>query len=146
MGRPLPLLVCTLAALAPGADAAEFSGRTLIAQCRAYVNERASDQGQLCAMYIAGFVAGLAASDPTARAETETYAERALRTRLGLRLVRGQSSQCFDASTPHEVLIGQLLAHAAERPPNAEATASGFLSEILQRFHACDLLDYRRSF
>jgi hypothetical protein len=145
MSRPMPLVLCALA-LTPQAEAAEPSGSSLTAQCRAYVEDPASEQGQRCAAFIAGFLAGLTTSEAAeATSRTETYSERALRTRLGVRLVGRQSDACVNPSTSHEVLIGQLLAHAAEQPPDDDATASTLLRDTLVRFHACDLLERRRS-
>ena len=92
MSRTTLILVSTFAALAPAAHSAEFSGRSLIAQCRAYADDPRSDQGQLCASFVTGFLAGLVASHP-ADADRETYSERAVRTRLGLRLIRGRSNR-----------------------------------------------------
>jgi hypothetical protein len=144
---PAPRLALGVATLMLGAAlcAAEPSGRALMAQCQAYADDPESEEGQRCLAFVAGFLAGVAASDAASRPGRETYLQRALRTRLGVRLAGGASTHCVDAATSHDILIGQLLAHGTERANDGDVAAGDLMSETLERFHSCDLMDYRRS-
>jgi hypothetical protein len=68
--------------------------------------------------------------------ESESWLERARRTRLGTRHVR-KFVYCLDPSTPLEQIIGKVVTYAETRPQQDDLPASVTISYALQRFYAC---------
>ena len=135
-------ILLALSRISSATDIESLSGRELRQYCLAYVEEPGSEAGKLCAAYVGGFVAGLTASNSVvvsnAKPARESFTDRALRTRLGVRPSEQPAACLADSTSLHE-LIGQLLAQAEEQPPAEDADASEILTSALRRFHPCSI-------
>ena len=112
--------------------------------CDAFLAGSADKEAMLCLAYVQGFLAGAEAapdaSTPDIKADdSETYAERATRTRLGtLRIMRLRAKQpdyCLDESLSAlrivETVAGYLESHAeALKLTNAEAVYEALVHEF----------------
>jgi hypothetical protein len=130
----------TLLAATPLATALDsLSAVELHEHCVAYANDSASESARLCEAYIRGFVAGLTIANRGDEApndsSSESFSDRALRTRLGAAAL--QRAQCaMEAATPEEI-VRRLLAYAADDPPRGATTAAEFVGAALRRFQIC---------
>lgn len=137
-------LVIALAALAQlraaAADLAPLSSVELVELCRSYAAEPNTTEGQSCSAYVRGFLDG--AADVILRASDadltrgESFSERALRTRLGIR-APAPPEYCIDQEVSLQDLVVQLLQHAERIPASPELSASEMLYGVLSRLHRC---------
>ena len=140
------IMMTMLAAPALAAESSELSGASLIEDCLAYVEDPSSERGRLCSVFISGFIAGIRAGEAAESAArgAETFGDRALRTRLGARLVEGQSALCLQEPVSRAALIEELLAYADDHPPERDIAAADFTRAALAPNHACDMKENRR--
>lgn len=135
----LLLLGSQLTARAGAAELAPWSGAELQRRCLAYADAPESPDSRSCAAYIRGFLDG--STEVQVRAATtsgrlETFDERALRTRLGVRRAP-EPLYCVDGTLPLSRFIAQVLTHLEEHPPRDDVGANTVLYGTLLRFHRC---------
>jgi hypothetical protein len=139
LGCSIPALLLTCAMVSGGAAEPVLSGMQLFEYCKAFQTAPRSAEGRICAAYVRGFLDGALVSDVRVQArvvESESWLERARRTRLGTRHVR-KFVYCLDPSTPLEQIIGKVVTYAETRPQQDDLPASVTISYALQRFYAC---------
>lgn len=119
---------------------APISGSQLLEHCRAYVDEPEGTSGLLCAAYVSGFVEGAGATASRQAmpgdASTESFADRALRTRLGLP-PRCEPAYCLDNSASLQQVIADVLRYAERNPPERSMSANDVVEATLRSLHAC---------
>ena len=120
-------------------DAFDLVSSAQIAErCRAYLENPDSEDGRYCAAYVRGFIDGSATVVlQTPAGATESFGQRAARTRLGRPLI-GRPEYCIDGSLGMTRLIEQLVAVADERPPRDDVDAAVLLYATFARFHKCE--------
>jgi hypothetical protein len=139
LARTIVLLVLfTVSTVANGF--APISGSQLLEHCRAYVDEPESSSGVLCAAYVSGFVEGTGALASrqvmSGDRSTESFAHRALRTRLGLPR-RCEPAYCLESEVSLQQFIADVLAYAKRNPPESTTSANDVVAATLRSFHAC---------
>jgi hypothetical protein len=119
---------------------APLSGAQLLEYCRAYADEPEGSSGLLCATYVSGFVegAGATASQQAISGDisTESFADRALRTRLGLPR-RCEPAYCLESSVSLEQFIADVLEYAERNPPERNMSANDVVVSALGSLYAC---------
>lgn len=119
----------------------QLSAAELVARCRSYLEEPGSDNAVFCDAYVRGFLDGAVSVDSRVRLvpeiESESWLERARRTRLPGSRLFGRPAYCIEAEVPRGQIIADLVAHAASSPPSAEIWAGDFLALVLRRMHPC---------
>ena len=116
--------------------------RELVERCEAFSQDPSSVSGGLCDSYIRGFLAGLfvealvrIASDTESR---ETFAERAARTRIGMRLESTRNPHvCLAEGTSMDRLVQRLITHGGQRELDG-VTASDLLHRMLTSGYPCE--------
>jgi hypothetical protein len=123
------------------ADATELAPLTsaeLGELCGVYLESPESDQGRACSAYVRGFIEGstkvVVREDSEIR--SESFSERAWRTRLGIRSLP-VPEYCVEKAISLRDFVVQLLEQAEHKPPAAEESASALLYATLSRFHRC---------
>lgn len=135
----IPTLLAAGSFAAPAeasAEIAPLSADELYSSCLAYRDDPDSAGGRVCAAYLRGFLDGSrrAGEDAEASSRSESFRERALRTRAGSRQTR-PARYCLDASVSLDQLVGELL---TRRVADADSTpASTAVYRSLQHFHDC---------
>ena len=112
------------------------SGAQLIEWCQAYVDDWDSPGARFCDAYLRGFVDGspqIAIQEPS---ESESFTQRATRTRLG-RPVSARPKYCIASTTTVPELVVQLLTHARDMPSQGDTDASVVIYAMLARYHPC---------
>ena len=132
------LLAC---AVAPDAAAETMlSSVQLHEYCKSFQTAPGSSAGRVCAAYVGGFIEGLVvvgdARVQDSAAASESWLERARRTRLGSHYVR-KPTYCIDSSTALEQIIRNIAAYAETRPPRDDVPANAMIRSALQRFYSC---------
>jgi hypothetical protein len=118
------------------------SGAHLAERCRAFLQDAGSEDGRFCVAYVRGFIDGSAnvvwkAPPDTAVGSTESFGQRAARTRLGRSLIV-RPKYCIDGSLGMTELVAQIVAVADEQPPRDDVDAAGLLYATFARFHKCE--------
>lgn len=107
-------------------------------ECLAYVQFPDSIEGAVCSTYVRAFVEGspliVLAVEPSA---SESFTQRALRTRLGSRNDI-EPKYCVDPSLTLNDFVLQLLVQAEDKPVLEGESASELLYRTLNRFHRCE--------
>jgi hypothetical protein len=135
--KPAGLLATALIVAAAPAKSFELtSGAHLAERCRGYLADRDGADGRFCDGYLRGFIDGSAAIAIQDAQMTESFTQRAARTRLG-RPVSAKPQYCIGTATTMQDLVEQLLAEARTSPPRDEVDASVLLYAMLNRYHAC---------
>lgn len=139
---PLAATLCVVTL--PVRAAAPPPASQLRADCKAYVTAPGSALGGRCEAYIQGFIDGNAAASkpppgsPAAAAKPETFAERAVRTRVRERDTyppRASAAICVAESIPTAQVVAQLNAHLDTNPPAAgDSAATAVHAALLARF------------
>jgi len=112
------------------------SGAQLIVWCQAYVDDWDSPGARFCDAYLRGFVDGspqIAIQEP---GESESFTQRAARTRLG-RYGSTRPKYCIASTTTVPDRVVQLLKQARDTPPHGDADASVVIYAMLARYHPC---------
>jgi hypothetical protein len=97
-----------------------ISASTLERYCQAFTDEPGSQAGRRCVLYVRGFVDAVAASEHSAPDESESWTERAARTRLSGRY-RAQVMKPDTACLAERRAMGKLVVRVLGR---LRATAS----------------------
>jgi hypothetical protein len=124
-------------------DALELvSGAHLAERCRGFLQDAGSEDGRFCVAYVRGFIDGSAnvvwkAPADVALSSTESFGQRAARTRLGRGLIV-RPKYCIDGSLGMTELVEQIVAVADERPPQEDVDAAVLLYATFARFHKCE--------
>ena len=114
------------------------SSAQIATQCRAYLEDPDSEDGRFCTAFVRGFIDGSPVVVLKTPPETsESFAERAARTRLG-RPLAARPEYCIDSSIGIARLIEQIVAVADERPPREDVDAAVLLYGTFARFHKCE--------
>jgi len=140
--RALWLTVCI--GISPAALALEtISSVSLVKLCQS----EAQQDVAVCDGYINGFIDGAFATDPRVAEnvvneleKTETFSERAMRTRLGITLEQFGPSYYAGFCIPLEVPVATIhadLRDAANSNASREVNARDYLYEILQSRYPC---------
>jgi len=140
-GHSVLIALATVALMrVEAADHASLTSVQLVELCSSYAEAPDTKQGRSCAAYLRGFLDG--AADVMVRADEpdvthrESFGERALRTRLGVRR-RAPPQYCIDQGLSVQRFIAQLLEHAERNPPEPEISANAMVYGVLGRFHRC---------
>lgn len=137
---PLAATLCFVTFPVPAA--APPSASQLRGDCKAFVTAPGSAPGARCEAYIQGFLDGNAAASkpppPGAAAKPETFAERAVRTRVRERDTyppRASAVICVAASVPTAQVVAEVNAHLDANPPAAgDSAATGVHAALLARY------------
>ena len=133
IGISLLATVC----LAPTAWAVEaLSSEELASHCEKYHDENASEDRTFCVRYIQGFIDGAVVTDERVTAnvsreyeQTETFSQRAIRTRIGARLdVYGPSvyaEYCLGDPVPLREVVEHVVVDLADESLVAETPWRG---------------------
>ena len=128
------------AAAQDGGELGPLSGAALYQACIEYMQSPASENGRVCGIYVRGFIAGsdriVLMSSQHTPARSESFTDRALRTRLGKR-VTVQPEYCIAADVTLRMLVEQLLSQATITAPDETTEAAELLYATLGRFHRC---------
>jgi len=117
--------------------------RELVERCESFSRDATSVAGGLCDSYIRGSIAGRSvqgimqiAADTESR---ETFAARAARTRIGMRLgaTRSRPEVCLPAETSINELVGRLLSHGEQQELDGLA-AKHLLDRMLAAEYPCE--------
>jgi hypothetical protein len=139
-------LASVCAMLLPGFayGSAPLSVAELQAYCRVFETEPQSDHARLCAHYVRGFVDGLivaeAGVDPAVQ-RSESWAERAARTRLGARY-QARGLECLDDPVALRALIARVLQKLDTQHAEGSSSARDLVLRVLRERSPCD--DERR--
>ncbi len=129
------------ASCAHSQEATQLSAAELVAHCRSYLEEPGSGNAVFCDAYVRGFLDGAVSIDSRVRLVpeigSESWLERARRTRLPRSRLFGRPAYCIEAEVHRGQIIADLVAHAASSPPSAEVWAGDFLALVLRRMHPC---------
>lgn len=128
----------------PGAHALEtISSVNLVSLCQSEAPENVA----VCDAYINGFVDGAFATDPRVAenvvselGKSESFSERAMRTRLGATLEKFGPSYYAGFCIPVDVPVGNIhadLRNAANSNASGQLNARDYLYEILQSRYPC---------
>ncbi|MGH8178359.1 MAG: Rap1a/Tai family immunity protein [Steroidobacter sp.] len=135
-----PIALFALATAATASELAPLSGPQLQEHCGAYADEPESASGLLCAVYVGGFIEGAAAIAPRAllseEERTESFTDRALRTRLGVPRPR-EPLYCMSSAVSLQQIIAQVVTYAEQNPPGQDMSASEVVAATLQKFYSC---------
>lgn len=137
----LILAATTAAATAP------VPATRLQADCQAYRQAPDSREGARCLNYIQGFLDGAVAVDArVAQAvsaedrKSETYSQRALRTRVKPRDPPAPSRYaefCVGDPVPIATVVASVIAHLEAHPPRAGVTAAAVVQAALRARFPC---------
>jgi Rap1a immunity proteins len=121
-------------------DLLPLSSAELHKRCLVFSESPQSEEGRACAAYVRGFIEGsdrivLRESDPIVQQQSESFSERALRTRLGR--ISPKPEYCLQSALSLQEFIAQMLAYAEDHPPASDASASVLLYGTLRRFYRC---------
>jgi Rap1a immunity proteins len=127
-------------------DLLPLSSVELHEQCLLFSESPQSEEGRACAAYVRGFIEGsdrivLRESDPGVQ-QSESFSERALRTRLGR--ISPKSEYCLQSALSLQEFIAHMLAYAEDHPPASDVSASALLYGTLHRFYRCIVSHDRR--
>jgi len=126
-----------------------FSDRELEESCDRFIAQPDNAEGALCMAFIQGFLSGsdtIAASKTGDRAAapagSETFTERAARTRLGtLRMKQlrttNQADYCLDDTTSAIEVIENVAAYLREHREAWELTNAEVVREALMHYYPC---------
>jgi hypothetical protein len=145
----------SVALLAAPASATEWlNGTQLARHCGALLGESRDGDGELCVSFVQGYLAGAEAvrelvaiysGPPSALTEdrTETFRERAARTRAGSHLdnvpIAGEApSYCLPEDVGARTVIEHISAHLEERTGEIDLTATQALHRALVRRFPCE--------
>jgi hypothetical protein len=116
-----------------------ISAATLERYCQAFAEEPSSRAGRLCVLYVRGFVDGVTVSEHPASAESETWTERAARTRLSGRY-RERVMSLDTACLTEAHAMGELIARVLERlqsPASRSLNARQVVLEAIRELPPC---------
>lgn len=116
--------------------------------CSQIDSRPASDSARLCVTYIGGFLDGAVATDArvaenvAAEADTESFSERAFRTRVARRLQQtgptGYAEFCVGEPVP-VIDVARLVVEELERPVAVAPSSAGeVVDRALRRNYPCD--------
>ncbi|MCB1683789.1 MAG: Rap1a/Tai family immunity protein [Pseudomonadales bacterium] len=142
--RPLllvPLLLAPEAYAVPPLLASEFARDCAIREDGQAATER-------CELYISGFLDGAVATDERVAQNVakelerkETFTERALRTRVGERILRHGPSvyaeYCIGEPVPVAEVIELLQREISEKPPEQDDLARDTMYTLLRKHYPC---------
>lgn len=145
------LLVLTYGILASAeAEAVEIlSAEELASHCVEFHDDPDGVDGQYCVRYIQGFIDGAVATDVRvmlnmeAERETETFTERAIRTRIidrnSLTRAAGYAEFCLGDPVPLVEVVTKVVADLDERvkATDSSGTARDAVYESLRRHYPC---------
>ena len=145
------LILCGVAALASSnADAVEaLSTEELVSHCNYHEQDPESVDGVFCVRYIQGFIDGAVATDERVTNNVaneydrdESFAERAIRTRVGSRIDRFQTYYaefCLGETIPLKTVVELVIADLddAQRVAN-QPLARDFVYATLRTQFPCD--------
>lgn len=110
----------------------------LVERCRGFIQDSSSVRGELCESYLRGFMAG-ASTRGFVRGGTgppnETFAQRALRTRMGLTQPRPE--YCVAADVSMNSLIARFIEHSQARDLDGVA-AENLVRQMLIAEFPCE--------
>lgn len=108
--------------------------------CRAWHNDPDSVAAASCAAYVQGFLDGAADIDERTASgrdqRTETFTDRARRTRLG-RTYPGRPPYCVARGTSLSGVIDQLLVYCETQRLDRDVSARTLLARVLGQFYPC---------
>lgn len=134
---PTALLTMFLLVVSPSARSLDLtSGVQLTERCRVSIEDWSGPDGRFCEAYLRGFVDGSPLVAIQEARSSESFTQRAIRTRLG-RPVSTRPKYCIASETTIQDLAVQLLAHARESPPRNDTDASVLIFSMLARYHPC---------
>ena len=145
------LILCGIAMFASAnANAVEaLSTEELISHCVYYENEPESVDGVFCVRYIQGFIDGAVATDERVTNNvadeydrSESFSERAIRTRLGNRLERFQTFYaefCLGEPVPLKTVVELIIADLDdEKRVASQPLARDFVYTTLRAQFPCE--------
>ena len=131
------LLAIVLVSVSPSARSLELtSAIQLTERCRVSMEDWHGPDGQFCDAYLRGFVDGSPLVAIQGPRSSESFTQRAFRTRLG-RPVSARPQYCIASETTMQDLVVQLLTQAREAPPRVDTDASVLIYSMLARYHPC---------
>ena len=133
IGRIPVVAALMVSASVHGAD--PMPGEQLLAQCEAYIARPDSDVGQLCEVYVRGFLEGVKARAKYA-AEEESWGDRALRTRLG-RNALARTSSCVPRTLSFDELIDKTVTYLRTNEESMSGPAGAALEATLIAHYPC---------
>lgn len=117
------------------AQNAPLSAAELYASCLSYRDDPGGADGRACSAYVRGFLDGSRTSGAAeSSSRTESFRERALRTRAGTRHA-SMARYCPDASVSLEEVVDELLARRVADPDGMSASTA--VGRSLRRFPDC---------
>lgn len=136
-----PFLLIPVAHAVPPVLASEFARDCAIQDTQQAITER-------CELYIAGFLDGAIATDERVAQNVaeeldreETFTERALRTRVGERMLRHGPSvyaeYCIGEPVPVAEVIELLRRELSEHPPEKDDLARDTMYALLREHYPC---------
>jgi hypothetical protein len=132
--------VCALLLSALSFGSTPLSVAELQAYCRAFEAEPHSEHARLCVNYLRGFVDALiaveAAVDP-AGPKSESWAERAARTRLGARY-QAKNIACLDDAIALRELIARVLEQLDAQGTEESSSARDLVLRVLRERSPCE--------
>jgi hypothetical protein len=153
MNRHLALVLTVVSGIfaCADADAVEvLTAEELASHCEAFPNDPESVDGEYCVRYIQGFIDGAIATDVRvmlnmeAEKEEETFAERAIRTRMidrnSLKRAAGYAEFCLGDPVPLADVVAQVVADLKQRikATDSAGTARDAVYESLRRNYSCE--------
>ena len=154
MNRPLTassllLLICAVASPSPAAE--WLSGNELEESCDRFLQDPGNRKGSLCLAFMQGFLSAsgtetnMAAAAPAedSKSNSESYSERAARTRLGtLRMMQlrdtGKPDYCLDDSTPAVEVVEAIASYFRDHPETLQLTNAEAVREALTHNYSCE--------
>jgi len=143
----LVVLTSSILLALPASAGAPPPASQLRSDCKAYVAAPDSPDGRRCIAYIQGLLDGVvAASRPGAQAaaapapKTETFSERALRTRLRERdrnLSQPEPGICVADEIATAEVVRQVISHVDANPPAAGDSAATVVFAALRARFPC---------
>lgn len=145
----IPLLLVIFAFNPSTADAVEaLSTEELVSHCVYYESDPDGEDGIFCVRYIQGFIDGAVATDERVTnnvaeeyERSETFSERAIRTRLGRRIERFPSYYaefCLGEPVPLRTVVELVVADLGDRQIAAEhPLARNLVYATLRREFPC---------
>lgn len=134
----------------PAAHAVEaLSTEELVAHCAVYEQNPAGEDGIFCVRYIQGFIDGAVVTDERVTSNIaaeidrdETFAERAIRTRLGSRLRTNGASVyaefCLGEPVPLREVVATVIADLSNREyTGGQLLARDVVYATLRRSYPC---------
>jgi hypothetical protein len=138
---PLAATLCFVTV--PVQAAAPSSASQLRIDCKTFATSPGSAPAERCEAYVQGFLDGNAAASkppppPGAAAKPESFAERAVRTRVRERDAyppRASAAICVATSVPTARVVADVNAHLDANPPAAgDSAATGVHAALLARY------------